>query len=134
MKHVISGPWIRINQNRAFTRCHANLYVRITMDGYQFDLQSWIRFFDLVERRNDAWRIVKRTGIYEKDRLEPVDPRGVPNDFFSDMDLSLFPQSAKFLYYWAKRVGLTSSTSVISVYSNEERALREESEVWLATA
>ena len=134
MKHVISGPWIRINQNRAFTRCHANLYVRITMDGHQFDLQSWIRFFDLVERRNDAWRIVKRTGIYEKDRLEPVDPRGVPKDFFSDMDLSLFPQSAKFLCYWAKRVGLTSSTSVISVYSNEERALREESEVWLVTA
>src|SRR5262249_52971861 len=77
------------------------------------------------------WRIVKRTAVYEKDRLEPVDPRGVPKDFFDDMELSAFPTSAKFLCYRQLRSGRSPSTNIISAYSDEERALREEGEAWL---
>ena len=131
IKHVTSGPWIQIKRDRAFSRCHANLYIRTTLDGHEFDLQSWLRFFDLLERRDNVWRIVKRTAVYEKDRLEPVDPRGVPNDFFADMDLSVFPASAKFLSYWLLRIGHLPSPNIISVYSDEERSLREEGEKWL---
>jgi SnoaL-like domain len=131
-KHLISGPWIRVNRDRAFSRCHANLYVRTTIDGREFDLQSWIRFFDLLERRDGVWRIVKRTAVYEKDRVEPVDPRGIPNNFFDDMELSAFPASAKFLCYWQLRSGRSPSTdNIISVYSDKERELREEGERWL---
>jgi hypothetical protein len=133
-KHLISGPWIRVNRDRAFSRCHANLYIRTTIDGHEFDLQSWFRFFDLLERRDNVWRIVKRTAVYEKDRMEPVDPRGVSKDFLNDMDLSAFPASAKFLSYWQLRSGRSPSTNIISVYSDEERALREEGETWLENA
>ena len=131
IRHVISGPWIRVNRDRAFSRCHANLYIRTTLDGHEFDLQSWLRFFDLLERRDNIWRIVKRTAVYEKDRLEPVDPRGVPKDFFTNMDLSAFPASAKFLCYWLQRIGFSPATGIISVYSDEERALTKEGERWL---
>jgi hypothetical protein len=106
-------------------------YIRAFIDGHEFDLQSWVRFFDLLEKRDNVWRIVKRTAVYEKDRLEPVDPLGVPKDFFSDMDLSAFPASAKFLCYWLLRIGHSPSTDIISVYSGEERSLREEGERWL---
>ncbi len=133
-KHLISGPWIRVNRDRAFSRCHANLYIRTTITGHEFDLQSWIRFFDLLEKRNSVWRIVKRTAVYEKDRLEPVDPRGVPKDFFDNMELAAFPASAKFLCYWQLCSGRSPSTNIISVYSNEERALTEQGEVWLENA
>lgn len=133
-KHVISGPWIRINRDRAFSRCHVNLHIRSTIDGHEFDLQSWFRFFDLLERRDGVWRIVKRTAVYEKDRLEPVDPRGVPKDFFDGIDLSAFPPSAKFLCYRQVRTGRSPSTNIVSVYSDEERALREEGERWLENA
>jgi SnoaL-like domain len=133
-KHVISGPWIRVTRDRAFSRCHVNLYIRSTIDGHEFDLQSWFRFFDLLERRDNVWRIVKRTAVYEKDRLEPVDPRGVPKDFFADMDLSAFPASAKFLCYRQVRSGRSPSTIIISAFSDEERALREEGERWLENA
>jgi hypothetical protein len=133
-KHVISGPWIRVNRDRAFSRCHANLYIRSAIDGYEFDLQSWLRFFDLLEKRDNVWRIVKRTAVYEKDRLEPVDPRGVAKDFFADIDLSAFPASAKFLCYRQVRSGRAPSTNIVSVYSDEERALREEGERWLENA
>jgi hypothetical protein len=134
IKHVISGPWIRVNRHRALSWCHANLYIRTTIDGHEFDLQAWARFFDLLERRESMWRIVKRTAVYEKDRMEPVDPRGVPEDFFVNMDLSAFPASAKFLCYWLQRNGFSPSVNVISVYSDKERALREEGERWLENA
>jgi hypothetical protein len=133
-KHLISGPWIRVDRDHAFSRCHVNLYIRTIIDGYEFDLQSWFRFFDLLERRDKVWRIVKRTAVYEKDRMDPVDPRGVPKDFFADMDLSAFPASAKFLCYRQTRSGLSPSSNIISAYSDEERALREEGERWLANA
>jgi SnoaL-like domain len=133
-KHLISGPWIRVNRDHAFSRCHVNLYIRTTIDGHEFDLQSWFRFFDLLERRDNVWRIVKRTAVYEKDRLDPVDPRGLPKDFFADMNLSAFPASAKFLCYRQLRSGRSPSTNIIAVYSDEERALKEEGEVWLEKA
>ena len=131
IKHVISGPWIQVNRDRAFSRCHANLYIRTTIDGHEFDLQAWARFFDLLERREAVWRMFKRTAVYENDRMQAVDPRGVPKEFFSGMDLSEFPASAKFLCYWLQRTGFLPSTNLISVYSDGERALREESEAWL---
>jgi 3-phenylpropionate/cinnamic acid dioxygenase small subunit len=131
IKHLISGPWIQINRERAFSRCHANLYIRTVVDGHEFDLESWIRFFDLLEKRDSVWRIVKRTAVYEKDRLEPVDPRGVPKGFFDDIELSAFPGSAKFLCYWQVRSGRSPSTDIISVHTEKERVLRQEGELWL---
>jgi len=132
IKHLISGPWIQIDRDRAFSRSHANLYIRTTIDGHEFDLQSWVRFFDLLERRDNLWRIVKRTAVYEKDRMELVDPRGLPKEFFNGMDLSAFPASAKFLCYWLQRTGFPPSTStIISVYSEQERALKHACESWL---
>ncbi|MBD3887024.1 hypothetical protein IFO70_36000 [Phormidium tenue FACHB-886] len=103
----------------------------LTIDHQEFDLESWIRFFDLLERRDGIWRIIKRTGVYDKDRIEPVDPRGVPKDFFAGMNLSAFPASAQFVCYWLLRSGLSPSTDIISVYSDEELALKKESETWL---
>jgi hypothetical protein len=123
-KHVISGPWIQVNRDRAFSRCHVNLYIRTTIDGYQFDLQSWARFFDLLERRDNVWRIIKRAAVYEKDRMDPVDPRDLPKDFFADMDLSAFPASAKFHCYRQLRSGRSPSTNMSTVTRNARSGRR----------
>ena len=134
MKHLISGIWIRVNRDRAFSRCNTNLYIRDEIYGHEFDLQSWFRFFDLLKKRNNSWRIVKRTAVYEKDCMLPVDLGDFPEHFLSAMNLSVFPESAKFLCYWIKYCGGRPSTDIISVYSDEERALRQESEAWLGKA
>ena len=131
MKHVISGPWIRVHKNRAFSRCHSHILIRINLDGYEFDLQSWLQFYDLLEFKNESWRIVKRTAVYEKDRLDLVNPIGNSKDLFADMDLSAFPESAKFLCYMIQKSGGTPSDNIITVNSKEEQLLKEESEEWL---
>jgi hypothetical protein len=56
-----------------------------------------MRFFDLLEKRDGVWRIIKPTVVNEKDRIDPVDPRGIPEDFFAEVDGSAFPPAAKFL-------------------------------------
>ena len=135
LKHIISPPWIRINNNKAFTRTHATLYIRENVEGHEVDITSWIRFFDFMERRENGWGIVKRMGVYEKDRMDPVDPRGFPPGFFDGMDLSRFPASAKFLCYWLQRIGRPSSAeNIVSVHSDGERALLRQGEDWLASA
>jgi hypothetical protein len=48
------------------------------------------------------------------------------------MDLSGFPASAKFLCYWLQRSGFPPDTgTIISVYSEQEHALKQECESWL---
>ena len=131
MKHVISGPWILINKSRAFSRCHSHILIRLELDGYELDIQSWLQFYDLLECRNESWRIVKRTAVYEKDRMDFVNPMENSEDLFNDMDLSAYPDSVKFLCYMIQKSGGTPSTDIITVYSEEEQLLKEESEKWL---
>lgn len=130
-KHVMASPWIEIKGDKAFGRINVNLFIRSQLDGQEFDIQSWFRFFDLLEKREGRWGIVKRTAVYEKDRFDACDPRGVPADFFEDMDLSGFPDATKYLNYYQKRGGREPRTDVVTVFSAEERALREEGYAWI---
>ena len=100
-KHVFAGPLVRINDARAFSICHVNLENRDAMDGHEFDLQAWFRFFDLMRKENDGqWRIHKRVAVYEKDKISAVDPRGAPPELFEGMDLSAFAPETKYLSWW----------------------------------
>lgn len=134
MKHLICRIWVKLNRYRAFSRCNVNLQIRGKVRGHEFDLHSWFRFFDLLKRENDSWRITRRTAVYEKDCMFPVWPGGFPEDFFSDMELSRYPAPAKFLCYWIRCCGGSGSTDIISVHSEEEHALKKESEAWLRNA
>ena len=134
-KHIIESPWVLIDGDRAFARTHATLYIRGDMEGQAVDVTSWLRFFDLLECRDNVWRLVKRSGVYEKDRLDPVDPRGFPDGFFDGMDLSRYPESAKFLCYMLQRAGFPpSSENIVSVFSEGEQKLLNEGQAWLSSA
>ncbi len=99
--------------------------------GHEFDFQLLFRFFDLLEKRDGAWRISKRAGVYEKDRMDPVDPRGVPESFFAEIDLSPFSPETRFLSFRQSKTGVPS-LPVAAVYSPEEAALTREGEEWPA--
>ena len=97
----------------------------------QFDAEAWFRFFDLVEKRNGEWRIVKRTAVYEKDRMDPVEPHNLPDGFFDGADLSQFPAACKYLCFRLKYRGRTPMSNILSVYTDEEKALKAEGEAWV---
>lgn len=134
-KHVFAGPLVRINADasRTFSICHVQLENRDSMDGHEFDLQAWFRFFDLLKKEADGqWRIFKRTAVYEKDRIAPVDPRGAPAALFEGMDLSAFAPATKYLSWWQAAQGRKPRTDIVQVYSPEEQALKEEGLAWVA--
>ena len=131
-KHVFAGPLVRINGDRAFSICHVNLENRDAMDGHEFDLQAWFRFFDLMRKEADGqWRIHKRVAVYEKDKISAVDPRGAPPELFANMDLSAFPPATKYLSWWQANQGRTPRTDIVQCYSAEEAALKAEGLVWV---
>ncbi len=47
---------------------------RAPVHGVECDVVCTGRFYDFLEKRERRWGIVLRQPIYEKDRLDPVDP------------------------------------------------------------
>ena len=47
---------------------------RAQVDGVLCDVTCWGRAYDFLEKRDGRWGIVLRRHIYEKDRIDPVDP------------------------------------------------------------
>ena len=133
-KHQIGGPYVLVDGDRAFARCHVNLFTRVELDGYEFDFQAWFQFLDRIERRDGVWRILDRTAVYEKDRMDPVVPGSVPDSYFADMDLSAFPPQVRFLSYRHSRTGNSPDPDKIFAATDEASALRRSCEDWLGGA
>lgn len=131
-KHYIGGPWVIVNGDKAFSRCHVDLMQRSTIDGIQFDTETWSRFFDLFEKRDGQWRIFKRTAVYEKDRMDAVPPDTIPDGFFDGFDFSPYPAACRFLCFRQVKSGRTPMSNILSVYSDEEKALKAEGGTWVS--
>ena len=73
-KHTVTNPWVRLAGLRAAAEHDLILYQRRLIDGVELDFTTWSRVLALLEKRDGAWRIWKRTNIYEKDRMDPYKP------------------------------------------------------------
>lgn len=131
-KHFLGMPRIQQRGSRAVSECHATVLSRVIIDGFEFDFEAWLRFLDLFENRVGAWRIFKRTAIYEKDRMEPVVPGEVPESFFSSVDMKGYPTECRFMCLRHTKQGRPFARNIVGVYSEAERALRAASRDWLA--
>ena len=74
--HALNGWSCDINGTRAISQAKMNIFQRAPLDGVMVDVVCWGRFYDFFEKRDGRWAIVRRQPIYEKDRLDPVDPVG----------------------------------------------------------
>jgi hypothetical protein len=61
------------------------------------------RFYDFPEKRQERWGLVLRQPIYEKDRIDPVDPAEVP--LLDNKLLASFPEGYRHLAYQQTRQG-----------------------------
>ena len=132
-KHLIGRARIRVEGNRATSECHAELLRRVVGDPFDFDAITWGRFFDLFERREDGvWRIARRTMVYEKDRLDPVNPADVPAGYFEAMDLSAYPPACQILCYRLSLIGRAPMENIVQSGSEAEAQLKQEAVSWLS--
>jgi hypothetical protein len=72
--HFLGGTSIDLSGDRAIAQTKMTISQRADVHGVQCDVVCTGRFYDFLERRAGRWGIVLRQPIYEKDRLDPVDP------------------------------------------------------------
>jgi hypothetical protein len=69
-----SGAADRPHRARAIAQTKMTISQRAEVHGVECDVVCTGRFYDFLERRAGRWGIVLRQPIYEKDRLDPLDP------------------------------------------------------------
>jgi hypothetical protein len=130
LKHRLGVPKIRVQGDRALSEVDVTIMVRARTPAIEVDTTSYARFYDRLERRDDAWRLRVRTAIYEKDRADPVSAPTLPATFFEGLER--FPTEVRFLASSLDRVGARLSESLVIDKSQRLAELYREGEAWLA--
>lgn len=128
-QHVLGGTAVRIRGERALAQTRMSIMVRSTLDGIEVDAVCHGRFLDRVEKRQGNWRIAKRSVIYEKDRIDPVDP-GAKLTLDAAL-LARFPEGYRHLAYLQTRNGAQVNPQLPTGRGEALDRLLQEANVWL---
>ncbi len=96
-KHHIFPSMVRVASERATAETNIVILVRQKIGGVPVDMTSYARFLDRLERRGGRWAILERTAIYERDRLDPVEPSEAFDQLFKASDLSIYPEPYRYM-------------------------------------
>ena len=72
--HFLGGMSVDLAGERAIAQTKMTISQRAAVEGVVCDVVCTGRFYDFIERRNGKWGFLLRQPIYEKDRMDPVDP------------------------------------------------------------
>jgi hypothetical protein len=101
--HFLGGSAIEVAGDRAIAQTKMTISQRGQVEGVLCDVVCTGRFHDFVVRHEGEWKLLHRQPIYEKDRIDPVDPAATLK---LDADtLAAFPQSYRHLAYIQTRIG-----------------------------
>ncbi len=136
--HFLGGFTCDVNGARAVAQTKMTINQRATVDGVLVDVICTGRFYDFLEKwvdRSaaldvDRWGIVRRQPIYEKDRMDPVDP-GVTLPLDPDR-LSRFPEGYRHLAYLQSTIGFTVKDNLPGLRGPAVQKLYAEGAAWLA--
>ena len=128
--HFLGGFTCDIAGNRAIAQTKMTINQRASVDGLQVDVVCTGRFYDFLEKRNGRWAIVRRQPIYEKDRMDPVEPsRRVMLDVVL---LDTFPEGYRHLGYLQSKNGFTVKGGLPGLRGPAVETLYGEGRDWLA--
>ena len=96
-KHQMFPSLVRVAGDRALAETNVVILVRQRIEGVLVDLTSHARFLDRLERRSRHWVLVERAAIYERDRLDPVEPSPAFDRLFESRDLSVYPEPYRYM-------------------------------------
>jgi len=129
-QHFIGPSTIDVCGNRAIAETRIVLLLRAQVGTAQADVTCHGRFYDFLERHPSQWLLRKRVPIYEKDRIDPVDPL---KQLELDREvLSRFAEGYRHVAYVQFLAGATLTKDLIEPGSAEECDLFNEGVGWLA--
>ncbi len=128
--HFLGGTSVEIAGTRAIAQTKMTISQRAEVDGVNCDVLCTGRFYDLFEQRNDSWKIVLRQPIYEKDRLDPLDPSARLE--LDQQLLMQFPEGYRHLAYAQTRLGFKVKRDMPQLTGPEVERLYADGAAWLA--
>jgi len=128
--HFLGAHPAEISGNRAVTQTKMTISQRGEVHDVECDVVCTGRFYDFLERRNGRWGMCLRQPIYEKDRLDPVQP-GVTVPLEAEL-LEQFPVGYRHLAYLQSKIGYPVKKDMPGLKGKEVDALYETGANWLA--
>jgi hypothetical protein len=128
--HFLGGTSIDVSGSRAIAQTKMTISQRDKVEGVLCDVVCTGRFYDFFEKRAGRWGFVLRQPIYEKDRLDPVDPGASLN--LDAKLLSQFPEGYRHLAYLQSRIGFQVKSDMPGLKGPEVETLYQRGKDWLA--
>jgi len=88
------------------------------------------RFYDFLEKRDGRWGMCLRQPIYEKDRMDPIEPNAAIS--LDQSVLDEFPSGYQHLAYLQSQVGYPVKKDMPGLKGKEVEALYATGANWLA--
>ena len=127
--HFLGGSSVDVKGERAIAQTKMTINQRAAVDGVVVDVVCTGRFYDFFARRGGKWGIVRRQPIYEKDRMDPVDPAA---RLALDPELlGRFPEGYRHLAYLQTKNGFTIKLDLPQLKGPVIQALYAHGRAWL---
>jgi SnoaL-like domain len=98
-RHHLFAPTVKLAKDRAVAETSVIIRVRQPFKGIPVDLTSCSRFLDRIERHAGGWLIAERAAIYERDRLDPVEPSPAYDELFKAGGAARFPEQYRYMAF-----------------------------------
>ena len=128
--HFLGGTSIDLAGARAVAQTKMTISQRADVHGVACDVVCTGRFHDFLEKRAGRWGLVLRQPIYEKDRIDPIDPAAR-----LELDaalLSQFPPGYRHLAYIQTGIGYAVKRDMPQLTGPEVERLYARGKAWLA--
>ena len=130
--HFLGGTSVDLAGDRAIAQTKMTISQRGDVQGVLCDVVCTGRFYDFVEKRKGRWGVVLRQPIYEKDRVDPVDPAA--RLVIDQSKLAEFPKGYRHLAYIQTQIGYTVKRDMPQLTGPEVEALYARGKGWLGGA
>jgi len=127
--HFLGGFTCDIAGTRAISQTKMTINQRAPVEGVLCDVVCTGRFYDFFDKRDGRWGIVRRQPIYEKDRLDPVDPGAAPR--LDAARLARFPEGYRHLAYLQSTNGFAVKDGLPGLRGPAVERLYAEGRGWL---
>ncbi len=128
--HFLGGCACDIVGTRAVAQTKMTINQRAPVDGVLVDVVCTGRFYDFFEKRDGRWAIVRRQPVYEKDRMDPVDPSATLT--LDPERLGRFPEGYRHLAYLQSKNGFDVKGNLPGLRGPAIQKLYAEGNAWLA--
>ena len=127
--HFLGGMTIELKGTRAVTQTKMTISQRGPVEGVVCDVVCTGRFYDFLEKRDGKWGFVLRQPIYEKDRVDPVDPAATLS--FDQAKLAAMPAGYRHLAYIQLGIGYDVKMDMPGLTGPKVEALYAAGKDWL---